>query len=357
MRKVELASLGVLGLALILSGVPAAAQMTTGTVIGKVIDEDGRPAVGIEVQIKNVDNGRQATTKTDKNGEYFYSGLFPGKTEISIKYKNMSIKPREVSIQGGLYGDPNSGAFKNRGPQFDFNLKEMMAKGGQQSETAKKDQEEFDKRKVGFDRAVALNQAGKFEEALTDLQPVVEKDADQWVVQWQLAVAYAGLNRNDEAIAAYQKAVELNPPDPAILYSQMGDLYLKMKPPQVEEARKMFETAAQLRPEDAAQFYFNVAVTFYNTGHMKEAIEPLKKAIEANPDHAKAHFFLGVCLYNTAESKIEGGEVKAILAPGTRESFERYLALEPNGQYANDAKQYLQIIDVTIPAAVRVKKK
>jgi len=40
-----------------------------------------------------------------------------------------------------------------------------------------------------------------------------------------------------------------------------------------------------------------------------------------------------------------------------REHFETYLALAPDGQYANDAKQYLQIIDATVPAAVRTRKK
>lgn len=346
MTKARLVTLLVVGLGLLLvdPGRIAAQLGTTASVAGKVVDEKDQPVQGAEVVIKSLQTARECTAKTDKNGEYLCAGLLQGRHEITVKYKGLSNKAVR-NVAGGLYGDPTSTAFQNR---FNFQV------GGERAEAAKKQREEFEKTKVGFDRAVALNNEGKFEEALAELQSVLEKESTQWVVHAQLGVAYQGLNRLDDAATAYQKAIELNPSNPH-LYATLGEVYLKQK--RVEEARKMFETAAQLSPEDAAQFYYKLAVSLYNIGELKAGIEPLKKVLEIDPNYANAHFFMGVFLYSSAETKIEGGEVKTILLSGTVESFQRYLELEPNGRYANDAKQYLQIIEAQVPAAVRIRKK
>lgn len=349
MNKVRLVLLGAVCLALlVLSPVPAGAQIANyGAVMGKVTDEKNEPIVGAEVEIKALEAGGHCTVKTDKHGEYLCTGLYPGRYEITVKSPKFSGK-RQVQISGGIYGDPGANTFRNR---YDFHF---AAETRQSAEAAKKQQEEFETIKAGFDRALAFNRAGKYEEALVELQPVLEKDPSQWVVHAQLGVAYAGLNRLEEAAASYQKAIELNPTEPA-LYNNLGQVYVKMN--RLEDARKQFETAAQLDPEGAATNYYNLGVTFYNKGDLKSAIEPLRKSTELDPSRADAFYWLGVCLYSTAETKIEGGEVKTILPPGTRESFERYLALDPNGKYASDAKAMLEAMGATVPTAVRVKKK
>jgi Flp pilus assembly protein TadD len=205
-----------------------------------------------------------------------------------------------------------------------------------------------------YDRAMAFNREGKHEEALAELIPLSEKDPTQWVVHAQMAVAYQNLKRYEEAEASYKKAIELQPSNPA-LYSNLGQVYIKMG--RTDDARRMFDAAAQLSPEDAAGAYYNIAVTFINAGDMKAAVEPLRKTTELDPSRAEAHYWLGMCLFNQSEYKTEGGEMKTIVPPGTREAFERYLQLQPNGPYAADSKQMLEAIDATVPASMRVKKK
>jgi tetratricopeptide (TPR) repeat protein len=345
MRNVGLVCLGLVVLALY-AALPAGAQFGVyGQVKGKVIDPEGKPIVGAEVVFVNRDSGRTFKMKTDKRGEYFSQGLDQGEYDITVTKDGQQLgKLEKQKIYVGQMGDVNNPGFRNT---IDFNFTRRSEKAGAE-------QADIEKAKAGYERAVLLNKEGKYEEALAELQPSLEKEGAQWVVHWQLAVAYAGLKRDEEAEASYKKAIELNPTEPK-LYSVLGEFYMKRK--RMEEARVQFETAANLSPEDAPLFWFNLAATFFNTGDLKSAIEPLNRVIELDPGHPNAHFFLGVALYNTAESKIEGGQVKTILAPGTREHFETYLALAPDGQYANDAKQYLQIIDATVPAAVRTKKK
>lgn len=322
---------------------PAGAQAeTTATVVGKVIDDKGEPAVGAEVVLRSLETSRECRTKTDKAGEYSCPGLQPGRYELSIKYKSFGGK-MEREVKGGEFGNPDSPSFQNR---FDIKM------GGEAAD--QQEQETFKKVKAGYERAVALNKEGKYEEALAELQPVVEREPKQWVVHWQFATAYNGLNRYEEAEASLKKSIELNPTH-AGLYNELGRLYMKLK--RMDEARTQFETAANLSPEDAPIFWYNLGVTFYNTGDLKAAIEPFEKVVELDPGHANAHFYLGVCLFSTAESKVEGGQVKMILVPGTREHFETYLALVPDGPLAQQARDYLQAIDAIVPAAVRSKKK
>ena len=54
---------------------------------------------------------------------------------------------------------------------------------------------------------------------------------------------------------------------------------------------------------------------------------------------------------------MERGEVKMVLQPGTRESFEKYLVLAPKGKFAQLAKDNLQTIEAIVPASVSVKNK
>jgi Flp pilus assembly protein TadD len=318
-----------------------------GAVKGKVLGPDGKPIVGAEIIFKNRDTARTIKVKTDKHGEYFAMGLAPGQYDIRVLVNGSEVGKRDdAKVYGGQDGDPNNARFQN---QFNF----LPQRAGP-SEEEQKQQEEMDQAKAGYERAVALNRGGQYTEALAELQPVLEKDPTQWVVHAQLAVAYMGLNRLGEAEGAFQKALELNPTDTRLLNS-LGQLYVKMG--RIEQARQTFDTIVQLSPGEAASGYYNLGLAFYNANDLKTAVEPFRKAAELDPNRADAHYLLGVCLYASAESKIEGGEVKTILPAGTRESFEKYLALAPNGQFANEAKAYLQAIDTTVPAAVRVKKK
>ncbi len=124
-----------------------------------------------------------------------------------------------------------------------------------------------------------------------------------------------------------------------------------------DEARQMVDKGAQLNPLQGARYYFDLGAALYNAGDLKAALEPFRKVTEFDPKRADAFFYLGMCLYNQAEFKQEGGQWVTVLQPGTREAFGQYLALDPDGNFAKDAKDTLAAIEMTVPAAVRVKKK
>jgi superkiller protein 3 len=258
------------------------------------------------------------------------------------------IHQEKVKVKGGQEGDPNDIKFANT---YNWDLSKAKR---QESPDAKKQEAAMAEARNEYERAVALNRAGNYQGALMELEPLVAKDPRQWVVHYQLGVAYEGLKRDQEAEASYKKAIELNPSN-AQLYVAMGAFFIKTGRPDM--ARQQFDVAAQLSPDDAATSFFNMAVNFINANDFKSAIEPLKRALDADPSRLDAYYWLGVALYNSAEYKMEGNEFKTILQPGTREAFEQYLAMAPNGKYANEAREALKAIDATVPASVRVKKK
>jgi hypothetical protein len=85
-----------------------------GTVSGRIIDENGQPALGIPVQLlravySNQGRGYQAvgTTAADDRGQYRMFGVPPGKYYLSIGNPPGPI--RTVAPTGGLIGGLNTG--------------------------------------------------------------------------------------------------------------------------------------------------------------------------------------------------------------------------------------------------------
>jgi hypothetical protein len=63
-----------------------------------------------------------------------------------------------------------------------------------------------------------------------------------------------------------------------------------------------------------------------------------KKAIEADPNYADAHYQYGIYLIGKATTSADG---KIVPPAGTKEEFEKYLELKPDGANAEAAKAML----------------
>src|SRR2546427_5199975 len=73
-----------LGLSLVLSwqSTSAAEAIEMGALQGAVRDENGKPAAGAAIKIRNVERGITVTVFS-RGGNYSAPGLFPGKSEVS----------------------------------------------------------------------------------------------------------------------------------------------------------------------------------------------------------------------------------------------------------------------------------
>jgi len=91
MRRI-VASLCVL---LIGISVPAAAQVTTGTIVGVVTDESGAVLPGVTATVQGANVAGQPTTVTGSDGAYRFPSLPPGEYNVSFTLQGFSTVRRE----------------------------------------------------------------------------------------------------------------------------------------------------------------------------------------------------------------------------------------------------------------------
>ncbi len=82
-----------------------------------------------------------------------------------------------------------------------------------------------------------------------------------------------------------------------------------------------------------------------NNGQTDPAGEAFKKAIEADPNYADAQYQYGIFLIGKAKL---GDDGKYVPVAGTREAFEKYLALKPDGPFAESAKGMLATLSGSV---------
>jgi tetratricopeptide (TPR) repeat protein len=109
---------------------------------------------------------------------------------------------------------------------------------------------------------------------------------------YNIAVTLQALDRHEEAILHYRRAIAIKP-DYAEAHHGLGDALTKSK--RAEEALAHYERFAAIRP-DLAEAENKVGVTLYALNREVEAISHFTKAIAIKPDYADAHGNLGLAL-------------------------------------------------------------
>ena len=343
---------------------PPAWSQSMATVKGKATDAQGNPIVGAKVEYANQDTGQKYDLKTNKKGEFFSLGIAPGNYKISL-IQNGQVLFFFNGVQVQLGSDENV---------TDFNLQKEQAAAKQKAESQmtpeqKQQQEKVQKENTTIKAlneklaaASAAEQAGNYDQAVAVLKDATTIDPNRDLLWFKLGDAYRGAatkqtdaaqktqNYND-SIAAYQKALAIKPNDGAYL-NNLGDVQAKAG--KTDDSIKTFTQAAQADPTHAAQYYFNLGAVLTNTGKMDDAVQAFDKAIAADPTKADAYYWKGVNLLGKATTDKAG---KMTAPPGTAEAFDKYLELQPQGTYADAAKQMLASIGASVETSFGKSKK
>lgn len=128
--------------------------------------------------------------------------------------------------------------------------------------------------------------------------------------------------------------------------SGLGEVYIRTN--RIPEGQKAYDQAVQANPAQAAFYQRNEAILFLQGGHAPEQVAAADKAIALDPKRADLYFFKGQGL--AAQATIDPKTQKLVLPEGSAESLQKYLDLEPGGQYANDAKSMLTAAGVAVKA-------
>lgn len=145
-----------------------------------------------------------------------------------------------------------------------------------------------------------------------------------------LGMSYIKLRRYQEAIAAFKKAVQLNP-NSAESYNNLGICFYYLG--QYEEARKHYQMSIKV---DSNYFraYSNLGILLGEMGHYEESLEMLESAIQINPDYFVGYKNLAVTYHSM-------GKPEQIIP-----LFKTYLKRNP--QDFGEVQQFLKKMNINL---------
>lgn len=361
--------------------VTGAAMAQTSTIEGIVKGEDGAPLKDALVKIDRKDIKGHYEVKTKKKGDYLYTGLPLGTYRVSV-WVDGKERDSVDNVRTKL-GDSTVIPFDLHQQAAKQQAMQKAAETGQLTQEQARDmtpeqkaalEKQVKERSAAMQKNKALNdafnggmealKANQFDAAVQSFQKAVELDPNQVVIWGNMAEAYSGLARTktgaeqtdalNKAIEAYQKALALAPNDANYHNNFALALARAKKFPEMEQE---LNKAVQLDPTNAGRYYFNLGAVLVNANQSGPACDAFKKAIEADPNYADAHYQYGICLTSKATADATG---KLTFPEGTSEAFQKYLALKPDGPNAESAKAMLQTmgskIDTTYVAPGAQKK-
>jgi tetratricopeptide (TPR) repeat protein len=352
-----------------------AIAQTTGTVKGVCKDSDGKPIVGAEVMWVSTESGHKYTLKTNNKGEYFSLGVVPGKYNVTLSkdgkelfhLNGINVGLDETEVPFDLKKEQQAAAAgQGITPEQLKAMQEAKAK------------EDSEKKTVGslndkLNAARAASTAGDYDTAISTLNEANQIDATHNEIWASLGDTYRlsaakqtdtaeKQKRYETAAADYQKAIDLRnasdtaKKDPdnniklAAYYNNLADAYQKAR--KTDDAVAAYNKAIELDPAHAGGYYFNIGAVLTNAGNVDGAIAAFDKVIAADPTKAEAYYQKGVNLIGKATLKGD----KMIAPEGTAEAFQKYLELAPDGRFAQPAKDMLASIGAPVETGFGKKK-
>ncbi len=340
------------------------------TFMGKVIGTDGKPMPGAVIKIERKDIRGNWKTKTSKKGEWLYSGMpFPGTFKVSCELDDKVVDAMD-NVKSAL-GEPVT---------IDFDLfkgaqraKELAKAADTGTLTKEQEREMTSEQKAALEKNLKERQASMaknkalqdafntgmtamnakdFPAAVEGLNKAAELAPKEFAVWANLATAHEGLAKTktgpeaDAELAkageSYAKALEIKPEDAGV-HNNYGLLMVKLK--KLDEAKSEIVKAATLDPAGAGKYYFNLGAIMVNTGQNDAALDAFQKAVAADPNYANAWYYIGNVLSGKMTMDKDG---KPVTPPGMVEALEKYLALQPTGQFAEASKALLSVVSTTI---------
>jgi tetratricopeptide (TPR) repeat protein len=149
-------------------------------------------------------------------------------------------------------------------------------------------------------RAAQLKKEGREEQAIALYQQAIELDPSCHKYYYQLANILRQQEKFTEANSYYRKAIELNSNDSWSYYS-LGEILAKQN--QIEEAIQSYQKSIDLNANYSWSHY-NLARLLHQQNRLDEARVYYQQAITLNPDYSWAHHFIGNIYTATGQTQL-----------------------------------------------------
>ncbi|MDE0263184.1 MAG: tetratricopeptide repeat protein [Bryobacterales bacterium] len=162
-----------------------------------------------------------------------------------------------------------------------------------------------------FEQAVALFQAGSYEAALRQTEPLGRRHPDIAEIQHLLAIVLDLNRRPEEANDHFRRAVELQPQSVGFRTNFGASL---MRLGQASEAERQFRYALELEPNHPTAS-FNLGTTLLQQGRPGEALPWLEEALSLQPDLYQNAYQLAYCRFLLGKYEAADSLLKRLADP------------------------------------------
>jgi tetratricopeptide (TPR) repeat protein len=146
------------------------------------------------------------------------------------------------------------------------------------------------------------------------------------------ATLYEKAGRTDQAIAVYERGIEIAPGN-AALYAGLGAIYRRRSEP--GKARAMYEKAEQLANNDPAVLFESARLQLEQDGPTPAVVKSLQQVTRKQPMHVEAFLLLGDAYMDQDRRK------------QARQQYERaYQLTSPESQMGQEARRKLARLDI-----------
>ena len=170
------------------------------------------------------------------------------------------------------------------------------------------------------------------EEAFELALKTVDLDAASPRAHALLGDVYLWKRQYDEAIAAFQRAISLDPNDADALQSLGRAMILVGKP---DEAIDLLKKAIRLNPYYPQWYIFNLGRAYFQAGHYDQALAALKETLLKNPSFPPVHYYLAASYANVGKLENARGKAEEIkkLRPDFASEIEKEKAFYQNERH------------------------
>ena len=284
---------------------------------GVVYDLEENPIEGVKITLQFSDNPNlKFDTLTNKKGEWSFLGLGTGNWTMTATMAGYMPQDKTLYVSQ-----------LSQHPKVIVHIQKVTKGAGVVADEAT-----F----AILEKANALYKESKFEEAIASYREFLEKNPNLYQVELSIGDCLREMGEFDKAIETYKAVVEhakldvtLGKEMTAKALAGIGNCYLKQG--KINEAQDLFRQSIENSPKDEILAY-NVGEIYFSNQALDDALRYFELAAQIKPDWPDPYLKLGYVYLNKADN------------PKAVEKFEKFIALEPEGERAALARNILNVI-------------
>ena len=202
-------------------------------------------------------------------------------------------------------------------------------------------------------RLLSLAGPAQANDALDVMTRLVSKWPQSAAAHHAMALLALRFNKTDVAFSSAQEAIRLDPPN---LDHQMLMVGVLVKQGKIDESTAAFNKLTKDKP-NATELRMGYAKLLLESDQRDAARSQIREVIKDNPDHADAHYALGVMAFNDRDYDESEQEFKRLLGSkrGVEAAYQLGRIAEMRKNYAEALNWYEQVNkgEVAVDAIVR----